>query len=183
MPTKRKNIRYVAFLRAINVGSHTVKMDRLRALFEELGFDNVETFIASGNVIFESPVTATNKLERKIEKHLQQSLGYDVSTFVRSTEEVCAIAAHQPFGERGADTLYIALTAAQPKTEAESILLGCRSDIDDFHVRDREVYWLCRTSQSKSDFSAARLEKILGTPATMRNVTTLQRLAARFPVT
>ena len=45
--------RYITFLRAINVGGHTVKMDRLREIFESLGFANVETFIASGNVVFE----------------------------------------------------------------------------------------------------------------------------------
>ena len=67
--------KYVAFLRAINVGGHTVKMEHLRILFEELGFENVETFIASGNVIFDSKTKSTKTLETKIEKHLRQALG------------------------------------------------------------------------------------------------------------
>ena len=62
--------RLVAFLRAINVGGHNVKMDRLRELFEALGLTNVETFIASGNVIFDSPATNTQVLEKEIEDHL-----------------------------------------------------------------------------------------------------------------
>ena len=57
--------KFVAFLRAINVGGHLVKMDELRGLFEALGFSNVETFIASGNVIFDSKATNVKSLERK----------------------------------------------------------------------------------------------------------------------
>ena len=63
--------RYVAFLRAINVGGRRVKMHHLRELFESLGFSNVETFIASGNVIFDSPAEDTRKLEQRIEDHLR----------------------------------------------------------------------------------------------------------------
>ena len=62
--------RYIAFLRAINVGGHNVKMTQLRTLFEELECSNVETFIASGNVIFNSPSTNVQQIERQIERHL-----------------------------------------------------------------------------------------------------------------
>ena len=59
--------RYLAFLRAINVGGHTVKMDALRHIFESLGFTSVETFIASGNVIFEAGQQDPAALEKAIE--------------------------------------------------------------------------------------------------------------------
>ena len=75
---------YIAFLRAINVGGRTVKMDRLRGLFEQVGYADVETFIASGNVIFRSPAEDTQALERQIEAHLAASLGYEVAAFVRT---------------------------------------------------------------------------------------------------
>ena len=65
--------RYFAFLRAINVGGHLVTMDRLRGVFESLGFSKVETFIASGNVIFESTSKSANSLQAKIEKKLPES--------------------------------------------------------------------------------------------------------------
>src|SRR4030095_12804333 len=81
--------RYVAFLRAINVGGHIVKMDQLRKLFTQLGFTDVETFIASGNVLFTSPSKSGAALEAKIEKHLKAALGYEVATFVRTATEVC----------------------------------------------------------------------------------------------
>ena len=89
--------RSIAFLRAINVGGHTVKMDDLRTLFATLDFSNVETFIASGNVIFETPKENAATLERRIEQHLQQALGYHVATFIRSASEVAATAHYQPF--------------------------------------------------------------------------------------
>ena len=76
-----KTTRFIALLRAINVGGHNVKMDRLRKLFESLGLSNVETFIASGNVIFDSLVESAETLEEKIERHLRESLGYEVATF------------------------------------------------------------------------------------------------------
>src|SRR5580700_5087804 len=89
--------KYVAFLRAINVGGHVVPMEKLRKLFSGLKFSNVETFIASGNVIFEMKSAADQRLETKIEKHLEAALGYEVGTFVRSLEEIRAISEYEPF--------------------------------------------------------------------------------------
>src|SRR5258707_9368831 len=86
--------RYVAFLGAINVGGHTVKMADLRRSFEAMGLTSVETFIASGNVGFEAATSDNAALERRIEAGLQADLGYRVDTFVRSSAEVAAIAAH-----------------------------------------------------------------------------------------
>src|ERR1700694_4608695 len=95
--------KYVAFLRAINVGGHTVKMDHLRNLFEAMGFSNVETFIASGNVIFDSKSRSTKTLEIKIERSLETNLGYKVATFIRSISELVAVARYKPFHDSDAD--------------------------------------------------------------------------------
>lgn len=76
--------RFIAFLRAINVGrGRTVKMRSLRQVFESLGLSKVTTFIASGNVVFETRTKKTKMLERKIEGALKDALGYEVHTFVR----------------------------------------------------------------------------------------------------
>ena len=91
--------RFMAFLRAINVGGHTVTMAELRRLFEALGFKSVETFIASGNVIFESRSTDVGAMEQRIEDHLLKSLGYEVKTFIRTEAEVAAIVRYKPFTE------------------------------------------------------------------------------------
>ena len=80
--------RTIAFLRAVNVGGHTVKMDALRRHFESLGFSNVETFIASGNVIFETPFKNARTLESSIENKLRDALGYEVAAFLRTDAEL-----------------------------------------------------------------------------------------------
>ena len=97
-------MKYAAFLRAINVGGHVVKMDRLRTLFEAAGFRGVETVIASGNVVFESSRKSAGDLERAIETHLKKALGYPVATFVRSMPELAAIAELEPFGRESLDS-------------------------------------------------------------------------------
>lgn len=177
--------RYVAFLRAIAVGGRRVKMDHLRKLFEALGFFNVKTFIASGNVIFDSPAEHTRTLERGIEDHLRESLGYEVATFVRSASELAGIDRYQPFEPADLDaegnSLYIAFLHATPSAEVEQKLMTHRTEVDDFRVHGREVYWLCRKKVGESSFSEALLEKTMAMPATMRNATTVKRLAAKYP--
>lgn len=173
--------RYVAFLRAINVGGHVVKMDVLRRLLESTGASNVETFIASGNVIFDSPHKAA-ELESGIEDHLHRNLGYRVATFLRSIAELQSVAALRPFSESDleAATLYIAFLRKKPSAAPVARLVELRNEIDDFHVHKREVYWLCRKTFSESRFSGALLEKIVGSEATLRNSTTVRKIAAKY---
>lgn len=177
--------RTIALLRAINVGGHTVKMDHLRRLFEELGLVDVGTFIASGNVGFLADVDAA-ELEALIESHLRRSLGYEVATFIREPEELAAVAERRLFPDEALDTagssLYVAFLKAAPSDEATRVLLGYRSATDDFAVHGCEVYWYVPGNLSESPpFSAAFLEKTLGQPATMRSITTVRKLAAKYP--
>jgi uncharacterized protein (DUF1697 family) len=88
--------RYLAFLRGINVGGHRVKMDRLGELVEALGFEHVETFMASGNVIFSSQSADVADMEERIAGHLEDALGHAVPTFVRSQAELESIASFEP---------------------------------------------------------------------------------------
>src|SRR3954464_11906486 len=90
---------YVAFLRGINLGNRRLKMEQLKALFEDMKFSEVATFIASGNVLFESKAKDDLKLTKMIEAHLEKALGYDVDTFVRTRAEVAAVTAFRPFSK------------------------------------------------------------------------------------
>ncbi len=175
--------KYIAFLRAINVGGHTVKMDHLRQLFESLGFSNVETFIASGNVVFETTAKNADALERKIETELHKALGYEVPTFIRTLDEVAAIAEYKPFTDaemKSATALNIAFLAEPLDAKAKRQVLALKTDIDTFHVHGREVYWLCRKKQSESTFSNAVLEKTLGKPSTIRGANTIKKLVEKL---
>ncbi|MBI5651668.1 MAG: DUF1697 domain-containing protein [Chloroflexi bacterium] len=175
--------RWIAFLRAINVGGHTVKMDHLHALFESLGFANVETFIASGNVIFESPTKNAATLEKKIATRLRDDLGYDVATFIRTVDELATVAQHQPFRQTDFDRA-VAFNVAFLKEPLDAIaqkkLFALKTALDDFAVNGREVYWLCRKKQSESTFSNAVLEKTIGRPATLRGINTLKKMAEKY---
>jgi uncharacterized protein (DUF1697 family) len=177
--------RYIAFLRAINVGGHTVKMDRLRGLFEAISLSNVETFIASGNVIFESRASAA-KLESRIATHLLGELGYEVATFLRTPAELAKVAERDAFSGKSSIKKPVADMVAflhqPPKAAAKSALMALRAAQDDFAVVGREVHWWCRTKISESRFSNAALEKALGAPATFRSITTIRKLAAKYPV-
>ena len=172
--------KYVAFLRAINVGGHIVKMDQLRRLFEQLNFENVETFIASGNVVFDTRARNVAALEQKVEAHLLRSLGYEVDTFVRSIAEVSAIAEDLPFDVGEGHTLLIGFTDQKPSKAALEKLMALSSDEDTFHIKTREVYWRRLGRTSESTISMASIEKLLGQRATFRNTNTVSRIAAKY---
>ncbi len=173
--------RHIAFLRAINVGVHVVPMEALRRLFERLGHSEVETFIASGNVIFASASRNTGALERAIAAHLEKALGYGVATFIRSPAQLAAISGHRAFPREAAGTsLHVGFLSATPAAAAVRALESLRTGTDDFRVREREVYWRIHGGFSDSKFSGAKLEKLLGVQATFRNLNTVTKLAAKY---
>jgi uncharacterized protein (DUF1697 family) len=154
-------------------------------LFEDLGFANVATFIASGNVIFESANKDTDLLQTQIEHHLQEALGYSVPTFIRSSEELAAIASYQPFStaEPNSDlhTLSVMFMSRVMPEDVQHKFLSFRTPIDEFHIHDREIYWLCRNKITESMVDWTRLGKTIAMPAvTVRNITTVRKLAARY---
>ena len=174
--------KFIAFLRAIHVGGHTVKMEDLRRIFAGMGFAGVETFIASGNVIFSAAEEAA-RLEPKIENELRQALGYEVKTFLRTDAQVGAIAHYQPFPAAdmaAAAALNVGFMKQPLDVKSEHILQGLKTDIDDFHTQGAELYWLCQKKQSESTFSNAVFEKKLRIQTTFRGWNTIQRLAARY---
>ena len=178
--------RLFAFLRAINVGGHTVTMSTLRGIFEGLGLADVETFIASGNVLFTSPGTSIPALERKIEARLEKSLGYEVATFIRTASELVALAAYRPFPEtqmRSAGAYCVGFLGQPLDATAKKSLASLKNEIDDFHAHGREVYWLCRVKQSDSKFSNTVFEKKTGARVTFRGGSTVAKLAAKAGAT
>lgn len=175
--------RYVALLRAINVGGHVVRMEQLRDVFSGLGFSNVETFIASGNVLFSSPETDVEALERRAESGLRRALGYDVATFIRTPEQLQAIAGHRPFAEepaKGEGTVYI-ISLKQPLTAAaRRRMLALATPDDEFACKGAEVFWCRRGNLLDSTVSGPEMGKVLGALTTMRNRNTIVRLVDRF---
>ena len=172
---------HIAFLRAINAGGHLVKMDALRALFTHLGFANVRTFIASGNVIFDSPAKAAS-LESRIQKHLLTALGYEVDTFIRSLDEVRQVvaavdsqfAAHLASGSK----VYVGFLRTLPPVANQQKVIALSNGVDVMSFGERELYWLCHKSMAETTVTGPRLAKALGGSTTTRNITSLRKLVA-----
>lgn len=173
-------MRYVAFLRAINVGGHIVKMDQLRKLFETMGFTDVSTFIASGNVIFDSSSKSGPALEKKISTALEKALGYPVATFVRTEAEIAQIAEHNPYkpAELSEGSLFVMLLSDVVSASQKKVIASMETPVDALRVNQREVYWRALKNFRDAQFSPAKMEKTLGKPATFRNITTMRKIAA-----
>jgi uncharacterized protein (DUF1697 family) len=173
---------YVAFLRAVNVGGRIVKMAELKKIFETAGFDDVATFIASGNVIFRSAKAAAG-LEDHIERALLKTLGYTVTTIVRTASEVTRVSTHQAYTARelSVGTLYVGFAQERPAAAAVKRLAAMQTTIDELRVDGSEIYWLARKSIAESTISMAAIEKAAGTSLTFRNINTVRRLAAKYP--
>ena len=176
--------KYFAFLRAINVGGHTVKMDRLKSLFEKIGFVNVETFIASGNVVFETKSKSVDFIKKKIETDLYKQLGYEVATFIRTLDELKNLFLYKPFKESELknpnNTLYIGFLDFLSLKENQNKVIAMQDSANEFHFYNNELYWLCRKSFSDSGIDGKKLEKTLGMSATFRNSTTITKMVDKF---
>ena len=175
--------RFIAFLRAINVGGgRTLKMNTLRQLFESLGFSNVVSFIASGNVIFETRTKSVKALEKKIEKSLREELGYEVATFIRTDTQLAKIAHYKPFPQtkiNDASEFNIILLSEKLDKGSRQKLMELKTDTNEFHVRGREIYWLRCKEKGRSTFSTLPFEKIFGKRFTIRSAKTIDRMALK----
>lgn len=176
--------RYIALLRAINAGrGRTVRMDVLRQAFEVLGFTGVETFIASGNVIFEGRATKTSTLEKKIEKGLRESLRIEVTPFVRTPSQLAEIATYKPFPKpklgRDAEVNVVFLAEAAGAALKKK-LKALATDTDEFRAHGREIYWLRHRKPGGPAFSTVALGKAIDDPFTIRSSRTVEKMATKF---
>jgi uncharacterized protein (DUF1697 family) len=175
--------RYVAFLRGMNLGGRRIRNEELRLHFEEIGFGEVATFRASGNVIFStSSREAEGKLAERVEAELAERLGYDVPVFLRSIEEVAAIAAREPFDrgrvERSKGKLQVSLLKKKPSAAAKKKVLALATDEDLLAIDGRELYWLPSGGISESDLDLRTIDIALG-PGTIRTMGTILQIAIK----
>jgi uncharacterized protein (DUF1697 family) len=173
-------VRYAAFLRAVNLGrNRRVSGGELRAIFEELGLEEVATFRTSGNVVFEAPRDMTAPIERALEK----ALGYDVGVFLRTAKELRAIVAHEPFTAAELDAskgkLQVSLLSKKPAAATRKQVLSLATDADRLAFGERELYWLPSGGTQTSELDTKKIAELLG-PTTMRTKGTVDQLAEKF---
>lgn len=175
-------MKHVAFLRAINVGGRYVRNEDLRRAFATLPVQNVDTFIASGNVIFDAPERRAGSLEQLAERALEETLGFAVDTFIRSLAELQQIGATGPYTSvdlpPGA-TLYVGFLRHPLDARAAEKVRAFSTPSHDFRLHGRELFWLRRPSADVRP-SGPPLERVLGARATFRNVRTICRLVEKL---
>lgn len=181
--------RLVALLQGINLGKRRVKMDRLRELFAELGLENVESYLASGNLVFDDPGTLDvpgadrRALERTVEDRLAASLGFEVATFVRSLDELARLLEAEAVAEAEAEglTAYVTFLREEPGPDVADALAALATEDDRFHLSGRQVFWLRRGGISDTTISRRERDVAFGgAERTRRKLTTVRRLVAKF---
>jgi uncharacterized protein (DUF1697 family) len=170
----------VALLRGINVGGHKIiKMDQLRNAFEGLGFEDVATYVQSGNVVFKSPEKTSADLAGKIEQMLLRRFNMSVPVIVRTAEEVEDVLRNNPFlTERGIDVtrLHVTFLSHTPQRAAIKGLDAIAAGLDRFHCRGQEIYLHCPNGFGGTTLSINAFEKVLAVGATTRNWNTVNKL-------
>ncbi len=173
-------MKYIAFLRGINVtGYRTIKMEELRKMFNNLDYENVKTYIQSGNVSFDAPKIIDEAISKKLEIEIKKSFGFDVPVVIRTVPEIESIINGNPFKkliEDGKAKLHVTFLSAAPESRLTSSLNDHKKSNDLFRLKGKEVYILCYKGYSDSVFSNAFIEKKLGVGATTRNWATVNRM-------
>ncbi len=173
---------YAAFLRGMNVGGRRLTNDDLRAHFVAMGFAEVATFRASGNVVFAGEAQPADDVRERIESGLEQALGYAVPAFIRTAAEVHAIAAATPFEterlQSSAGKLQVGLLSASPSSQARADALALAGDTDGLAFDGREVYWLPSGGVLGSALDMTSLARALGV-MTLRTKGTVEQIAAK----
>ncbi|MFL0267373.1 DUF1697 domain-containing protein [Candidatus Clostridium radicumherbarum] len=172
-------MKYIAFLRGINVsGKNSIKMAALKAMFQTLGFNNVETYIQSGNVIFEFDACDTVSLEVKIKEEIDKTFGFHVETIVRTMEELINIISNNPLlveANIEIDKLHVTLLLNKPEEAIESLNLK-KEENEKYIIRGKEIYLYCPNGYGNTKLNNTILEKKLKVAATTRNWKTMNKL-------
>lgn len=173
--------RFVALLRAVNVGRRRVEMATAREVLSDLGYASVESFVNSGNLLFDADGDA-GALECAIRAALEERFGFELTTFVRTADEIRALVAAQPFGAIPDHHTHFMLFPLTRLTRVEeAAVLAMSNEHDQLVVQDRDVHWLIRSKSTETTLGAKQWRDALpNNPTTARNITMLTRLASRL---
>lgn len=172
---------FVSVLRAINLGSHNrIAMADLRAMCEKIGLANPRTLVVSGNLVFESAVTSSEKLERLLEEASTRHLGVTTDYFVRSAREWQAAITANPFpNEAKADPARMVMMCLRdaPSAAAVTALQAAIKGSETVRAKGKQAYFVYPDGMGRSKLTITMIEKALGTRGTARNWNTVLKLA------
>lgn len=170
---------YIALLRGINVGGNKkIRMPDLKTMFETLGFTNVQTYIQSGNVVFQSEINTA--LESKISAKIREVFGFEVSVICRTSEEMEEVIARNPYAETvgfEAEKLYVTFLQNPASAEKLAALQTLSFEPEMYTVSGKEIYVYCFNGYGKTKLENSLFEKKLKVIASTRNWRTINKLA------
>ena len=171
---------YISMLRGINVGAHKrMKMDRLRTSFEALGFEQVKTYIQSGNVIFKTTKLSPALLSERIEKRIFTDFGFPVSVVSRTADEMAKAIEDNPLlKKRGIDQdkLHIMFLSDSPAEAALIKLAALTAAPDQSCCLGKELYLYLPNGTAESSLMKSQLDRVLSVVTTTRNWRTVNAL-------
>lgn len=171
---------FISMLRGINVsGQNKIRMAELKSLYESLGLVNVETYVQSGNVIFDTSAQDASRLTALIEAQIKRSFGYTVSVFIRDRNDFQRILRHNPFlSGRNEDPakLHVTFLYGSPSKSKLNGLIAPSGEADEFFVGEKEIFLFCPNGYGRTKLSNTFFERKLNVPATTRNWNTVNAL-------
>jgi len=171
---------YITILRGINVSGHRmIKMNALKELLQELGFQKIQTYIQSGNIVFQTRESDPQKLEKKIANAILEKFGFDVPVLVKEREALRQIISQNPFlSDPGKDVnhLHVTFLSGEPDPEYFNKISDLRFEPDEFQIGNQVIYLYCPVSYGNSKLSNTFFEKALKVTATTRNWKTTNEL-------
>jgi uncharacterized protein (DUF1697 family) len=178
------SIKYAAFLRGINVGGHkTVPMEQLKKTFESLGFQNIRTLLASGNVLFDAPKKSLVELARKIGEGLEKTFGFEIGVLVRTIDEIQKLIDSAPFKNirvTPQTRLYVTFISGKPNDTLKIPYESPGKEIKILHASDDTVLSVVNLSHGVGTIDLMGiLEKEFGKNITTRNWNTIVKMAGK----
>ncbi|WP_420581834.1 DUF1697 domain-containing protein [Reichenbachiella sp.] len=172
--------KYIALLRGINVsGQKLIKMDALRTSLSKLGYDNIQTYIQSGNIVFETSESNQKKIESQIHENIKGTFGFDVPVIVRSQKEWKETFSNNPFvNDRSEEItkLYVTILADAPSQENLKVLEDFHSGPEEFSMVGSNLYLFYANGAGKSKLDHNTIERKLKVKGTSRNWKTTTKL-------
>ena len=171
---------YIAMLRGINVTGHNpIKMEQLRGLCDRLGFQKVETYVQSGNIVFQAKTENPAFLSKRISESVLDSFGFETPVIVRTSNEMENVVADNPFlKEKDVDLSKLHVTFLRETAQKSSLktLEKLATNQDRFHPASRVIYLYCPKGYGRTKLSNNAIEKALSVTATTRNWRTTNTL-------